>query len=158
MTKQQTESARRILKNAIREELSVPIDLDDGYALCDGYRIVKTVENVALQKEDTRNPYRIMVEKTLEEAKSNTGKSIQAPTVKFLEDYIRAYRQEHKGETPIYEITEGVLVNAYYLKDIVTILKHSVIRFSDDRDISCKIIYFESPSGMGALLPVRRIG
>lgn len=158
MTKQETIVARRILNNnsKYRAELRNPINVGDGYIITDGYRLIKTKENISMLEDDCKNPYETFVRKVLEEVSSNDGEKICAPTVAYLTNYIRICKENFgKDMIPHYQIVDGVWVNAYYLRDILTVLKKSVIVFSSSIDRATKQIYFTSPNGQGVLCPVR---
>lgn len=156
MTKQDTIIARKILNNnpKRREELRSPIDTGDGYIITDGYRLIKTAENIALLEENYCSGYETFFNRILFETSKNDGECIKAPSIKNLNDSIRNFKEYHDGDKPIYQVVEGVWVNAYYLRDMLTILKGATLKFSSAPNRERKYIYIDSPKGQGILCPL----
>lgn len=158
MTKTETNIAKKILRNhdEYRPELGFPIKVSDGYIITDGYKLIKTVENISGVQELIINPYESFISNVLSETSKNSGTQIKAPSISTVNNYVKNFKMNHPDERRVrFPLLNDVFVDAQYLKDMLTVLKKSTLHFADGLERKYKPIFFESPYGTGVLLPLR---
>ena len=158
MTKTETNIAKKILRNhdKYRPELGFPIKVSDGYIVTDGYKLIKTAENISGVQELIMNSYEFLISNALSEASKNSGVQIKAPSISTINNYIKNFKMNHPDEKIVrFLLLDDVPVNAQYLKDMLIVLKKSTLHFVDGPERKYKAIFFESPYGTGVLMPLR---
>ena len=153
-------AAQRILKTAsygVREELKFPWTDEQGrQILCDGYRLARLNEPLPLPERpeglECINHLAI-----LEPARNGRGQQLEAPDVKELRAHIKTVKPTlPKGGVVKWDFGEGLpMVNAQCLLDMLTLLPGAAL-YCTGKNPLISPIYFESESGDGVLMPVRK--
>ena len=122
--------------------------------VCDGYRIIRTKEEIQYTEQVEGIP---AANKTTEEARQNAVNELIMPTIGDLKAYIKLMKAEDKktkcvGIPYTFEGEgEQPTVNADYLLDILTAFPDARGRFTN----LISPIYFEGAQGDGIILPIR---
>lgn len=153
-------AAQRILKKASddgKEALAYPwTDKQGRQILCDDYRLARLNEPLPLPERpeglECINHLAI-----LEPARNGRGQQLEAPDVKELRAHIKAVKPTlPKGGVVKWDFGEGLpMVNAQYLLDMLTLLPGAAL-YCTGKNPLISPIYFESESGDGVLMPVRK--
>lgn len=153
-------AAQRILKTAsydVREELKFPWTDEQGrQILCDGYRLARLNEPLPLPERpeglECINHLAI-----LEPARNGRGQRLEAPDVKELRAHIKMVKPTlPKGGVAKWDFGDGLpMVDAQYLLELLALLPGAALYCTGENPLISPI-YFESESGDGVLLPVRK--
>lgn len=153
-------AAQRILKTAsygVREELKFPWTDEQGrQILCDGYRLARLNEPLPLPERPADLQY-INYPAFLEPARNGRGERLEAPDVKALSAYIKTIKPTlPKGGVVKWDFGEGLpMVDAQYLLELLALLPGAAL-YCTGKNPLISPIYFESESGDGVLMPVRK--
>jgi len=153
----QLSAAKRILKSAIKtnkEALTYAATQSDKQCVCDGYRVVRLVNPLALPTLPDGMEY-MDISKVV--VKGYDMEEIELPNMAKLSAYIKTYKAEHKNnkEAPRFDLGEDwQIVNAQYLLDMMILLPNAKAYATKGKSVS--MIYFEDEEGNdGALCSVR---
>lgn len=153
-------AAQRILKKASddgREALAFPWTDEQGrQILCDGFRLARLNQPLPLPERPEGLGY-INYPAFLEPAIQSRGERLEAPEASKLSAYIKAVKPTlPKGGVVKWDFGDGLpMVDAQYLLDMLTLLPGAAL-YCTGKNPLISPIYFESESGDGVLLPVRK--
>lgn len=127
--------------------------------VCDSFRLVRISEPLELPAIPV-NVLPIDAERIIKPASKNEGARLELPDPAELRAHIKAEKAKTKGQRgarpPFWDFGDDLpRVNAQYLLDMLEIFPDSVAICSKSRPL-LNAIYFESASGAGVLLPVRK--
>lgn len=153
-------AAQRILKTASdagNKRLAYPWTDEQGrQILCDSYRLARLNEPLPLPERpeglECINHLAI-----LEPARNGRGQRLEAPDVKDLRAHIKTVKPTlPKGGVVKWDFGDGLpMVDAQYLLELLALLPGAAL-YCTGKNPLVSPIYFESESGDGVLLPVRK--
>lgn len=153
-------AAQRILKTSsygVREELKFPWTDEQGrQILCDGFRLARLNEPLPLPERPADLQY-INYPAFLEPARNGRGQQLEAPDVKELRAHIKTVKPTlPKGGVVKWDFGDGLpMVDAQYLLELLALLPGAAL-YCTGKNPLISPIYFESESGDGVLLPVKK--
>lgn len=149
-------AAKRILKNASRDDLKGAIMRDAGQVLCDGYRAALLYKPLPLPESISD----FHAEEIIESTAHNATEPLDLPTVAELRAHIKVAKAQAdfcRRKPILYDFGPGMpLVNAQFLLDMLQILPGCTAMIYPGECCLANPVYFLAPSGEGILLPNRR--
>ena len=132
----------------------------DGFqCVCDGFRLVRLVQPLDLEKiPDNVQP--IDAARVILGNKHNDGAQLALPDVATLKAYIKTEKARKKASkdktAPVWDFGDDLpAVNAHFLLDMLEILPDATATVSKQRPVYSGI-YFNSDNGDAVLLPIRK--
>ena len=153
-------AAQRILKNARddgRVALAYPwTDKQGRQVVCDGFRLARLNEPLPLPERPADLKY-INYPAFLEPAIQSRSERLEAPEASKLSAHIKIVKPTlPKGGVVKWDFGDGLpMVNAQYLLELLALLPGASL-YCTGKNPLISPIYFESESGDGVLMPVRK--